>query len=41
MIDTFGPGKVFAAFIGGFLLLKSGLAKKGIMKCRIFNIKRY
>jgi hypothetical protein len=31
MIDTFGPGKVFAAFIGGFLLLKSGLAKKAIL----------
>ena len=32
MVDTFGPGKVFAAFIGGFLLLKSGLAKKAILK---------
>ena len=31
MVDTFGPGKVFAAFIGGFLLLKSGLAKKAIL----------
>jgi len=36
MIDTFGPGKVFAAFIAGFLLLKSGLAKKGIMKAGSF-----
>ena len=39
MIDTFGPGKVFAAFIGGFLLLKSGLAKKGIMKAGSLILK--
>ena len=39
MIDTFGPGKVFAAFIAGFLLLKSGLAKKGIMKAGSLILK--
>ena len=31
-IDFLGPEGAFAAFIGGFILLKSGLLKKGIMK---------
>ena len=39
MIDTFGPGKVFAAFVAGFVLLKSGLAKKGIMKAGSLILK--
>ena len=39
MIDTFGPGKVFAAFVAGFILLKSGLAKKGIMKAGSLILK--
>ena len=31
-IDFLGPTGAFAAFLTGFILLKSGLAKKGIMK---------
>jgi len=31
-IDFLGPEGAFAAFLGGFILLKSGLLKKGIMK---------
>ena len=30
LVDEFGPGKVFAGFIAGFVLLKSGLASKAI-----------
>ena len=39
LVDEFGPGKVFAGFIAGFVLLKSGLAKKGIMKAGSLILK--
>jgi hypothetical protein len=32
IIDLLGPEGAFFAFLGGFVLLKSGLAKKGLMK---------
>ena len=38
-IDFLGPGGAFAVFLGGFILLKSGLAKKGIMKAGSLILK--
>ena len=35
-IKVLGPEGAFAAFLGGFVLLKSGLAKKGLMKAGSF-----
>jgi len=38
-IKVLGPEGAFAAFLGGFVLLKSGLAKKGLMKAGGFILK--
>ena len=38
-IDFLGPEGAFFAFLGGFILLKSGLAKKGLMKAACFILK--
>ena len=38
-IKVLGPEGAFAAFLGGFILLKSGLAKKGIMKAGSLILK--
>ena len=39
IIDLLGPEGAFFAFLGGFVLLKSGLAKKGLMKAGGFILK--
>jgi len=39
IIDFLGPQGAFLAFIGGFILLKSGLLKKGIMKAGSLILK--
>ena len=39
IIDLIGPEGAFFAFLGGFVLLKSGLAKKGLMKAGGFILK--
>jgi hypothetical protein len=36
IIDLLGPEGAFFTFLGGFVLLKSGLAKKGLMKAGSF-----
>jgi len=39
IIELLGPEGAFFAFLGGFVLLKSGLAKKGLMKAGGFILK--